>query len=89
MPDCLVVIPSLNQAALLKRALYREGVFVEMMRTPGCLSATGCSFALRCKEQEIDLIARHCRQLSIVLGGAFAEDVGYGTVGYRRIEKQP
>jgi len=41
----LVVFASLNQVALLKRALYREGVYAEMVRTPRCYLFSGCSFA--------------------------------------------
>ena len=47
----LVVFASLNQVALLKRALNREGVYVDMLRTPRCLlplvAALPCGANLR------------------------------------------
>lgn len=69
----LAVFASLNQVALLKRALYREGVYVEMVRTPRCYSSTGCSFALRCQTAELPLLDRICRQWKIEPGGIFEE----------------
>jgi hypothetical protein len=69
----LAVFQSLNQVALLKRALYREGVYVEMVRTPRCYSSTGCSFALRCQPGELPLLDKICRQWKIEPGGIFEE----------------
>jgi hypothetical protein len=69
----LAVFASLNQVALLKRALYREGVYVEMVRTPHCFSSTGCSFALRCQHSELSLLDRICHQCKIEPGGIFEE----------------
>jgi len=69
----LVVFASLNQVALLKRALYHEGVFVEMVRTPHCYSFSGCSFALRCQLDELSLLIEVCRNWKIEPGGVFAE----------------
>ena len=83
MPDCLVVFASLNHVALLKRALYRNGVFVEMQRTPHCLSATGCGFALRCSAPELSAIEEQCRCLAIAPGGAFEEHLNDGRIEYR------
>jgi hypothetical protein len=68
-----VVFASLNQVALLKRSLYRMGVFVEMQRTPLCLSVTGCGFALRCERPELALLQRKCKELMIEPGGSFEE----------------
>jgi hypothetical protein len=73
MATCLVVFASLNQVALLKRSLYRMGVFVEMQRTPHCLSTTGCSFALRCERHELPLLQMKCKEMSIEPGGIFEE----------------
>lgn len=69
----LVVFASLNQVALLKRALYREGVFVEMVRTPHCFSFSGCSFALRCQLGELPMLDEICRKWKIEPGGVFEE----------------
>lgn len=69
----LVVFASLNQVALLKRALYRDGVFVEMVRTPHCYSFSGCSFALRCQADELPMLEEICRKWKIEPGGVFAE----------------
>ena len=69
----LVVFASLNQVALLKRALYRDGVYVEMVRTPHCYSFSGCSFALRCQLDELSLLEELCRRWKIEPGGVFAE----------------
>jgi hypothetical protein len=73
MAGYLAVFASLNQVAFLKRALYREGIYVEMMRTPQSLSATGCSFAVRCHHAEIPSIKEACRKWNIELGGIFEE----------------
>jgi len=69
----LAVFASLNQVALVKRALHREGVRAEMLRTPRCLAHTGCSFALRCEDSEIALLEEICRKWRIELGGVFAD----------------
>ncbi|MDR3764475.1 MAG: DUF3343 domain-containing protein [Acidobacteriota bacterium] len=69
----LVVFASLNQAALVKRGLTREGIEVEMQRTPQSLSFTGCSFALRCRQEDVPRVAARCEELSIRPGGVFAE----------------
>jgi hypothetical protein len=69
----LAVFASLNQVALVKRALQREGIYVEMLRTPRCLSHTGCSFALRCREEELAQLEKICSQWKIVPGGIFAD----------------
>ncbi len=69
----LAVFASLNQVALLKRALYREGVHVEMVRTPRCYAFSGCSFALRCQLEELPLLEEMCRKWKIEPGGIFTE----------------
>jgi hypothetical protein len=69
----LVVFASLNQVALLKRALYREGVYAEMVRTPRCYLFSGCSFALRCQFDELPMLEEMCRKWTIEPGGIFAE----------------
>jgi len=73
MARMLAVFASLNQVALVKRALHREGVCVEMLRTPRCLSHTGCSFALRCGEEEIGLLKQICAKWEIEAGGIFTD----------------
>jgi hypothetical protein len=79
---CLVVFASLNQVALLKRALYREGVYVEMLRTPRGLSSTGCSFAVRCQPADMALLFETCRKWKIEPGGIFEETGEMATAGY-------
>ena len=71
MTHRLVVFASLNQVALVKRALHREGVYAEMLRTPRCLMHTGCSFALRCRTGELPLLEEICSNYKIVPGGFF------------------
>ena len=73
MAHMLAVFASLNQVALVKRALNTQGVCVEMLRTPRCLSHTGCSFALRCREEEIALLKQICAKWKIEPGGIFAD----------------
>lgn len=69
----LAVFASLNQVALLKRALYREGKYVEMVRTPHCFSSTGCSFALRFDLPDMPLLLEMCEKWKIKPGGIFEE----------------
>jgi len=86
MPDpgtALAVFPSLNQVALVKRALHREGVYVEMLRTPKCLSSTGCSFALRCTLNELDAVRDACTRAGMAWGGAFEERKTESGIEYR------
>ncbi len=73
MASRLVVLASLNQVALLKRDLYRSGVYVEMLRTPLNLSFTGCSFAVRCQAPDLPLLLQSCEKWSIKPGGIFEE----------------
>ena len=69
----LVVFASLNQAALLRRALHRNGVSLELQRTPQSLAATGCSYALRCTDEVVPQLLDMAQTLSIRHGGVFAE----------------
>jgi hypothetical protein len=69
----LVVFASLNQVALLKRALYREGVYAEMVRTARSYSFSGCSFALRCQLDELPMLEEMCRKWKIEPGGIFVD----------------
>jgi len=73
MASRLVVFTSLNQVVLLKRDLYRNGVYVEMLRTPLSLSSTGCSFAVRCQLENLALLLQCCEKWSIQPGGVFEE----------------
>jgi hypothetical protein len=77
---CLAVFASLNQVALVTRALRREEVYVEMLRTPRCLSHTGCSFALGCRIEDLALLEQVCRKCKIEPGGVF-EDVEESSIG--------
>jgi len=86
--SALAVFPSLNQVALVKRALYREGVCVEMLRTPKCLSSTGCSFALRCTLRELDAVHNACVRAGMAWGGAFEECKTERGVEYRPCDVQ-
>jgi hypothetical protein len=92
MARILVIFASLNQVALLKRSLYRMGVYVEMQRTPHCLSATGCGFALRCEPSELTLLRMKCKELRIEPGGFFeetgqAEERHYRSLGSLEIDR--
>lgn len=71
----LAVFASLNQVALLKRALHREGIYAEMLRTPRCLAHTGCSYALRCNIEELAMLEELCDKWKIDLGGVFEDTV--------------
>lgn len=84
MANCLVVFASLNQVALVKRDLYRSGVYVEMLRTPLSLSFTGCSFAVRCQPADIPLLLQSCEERSIKPGGVF-EDTEEAAKTQRRV----
>jgi hypothetical protein len=79
----LVVFASLNQVALLKRALNREGVYVDMLRTPRCLSSTGCSFAVRCQPADMAPLLQACRKWKIEPGGVFEETGEAASEQYR------
>jgi hypothetical protein len=81
--SCLVVFSSLNQVALLKRHLYGEGVYLEMLRAPQCLSATGCSFALRCRLDDLPRLRQACTHWKIAPGGYFEEDSSLEETTYR------
>lgn len=85
MPNIVVVFASLNQVALLRRALNRQGVFVDLLRTPHCLSATGCSFALRCAQSELPAIEEQCLRLTISYGGIFEEVATTNGVEYQAL----
>ena len=87
MSQYIAVFASLNQTALLKRALYREGIFVDMQRTPHCLASTGCGFALRSNQAELSAIEEQCRKLAITHGGIFEVDEASGAYSLR-IESQ-
>ena len=73
---CLVVYASLNQVHRLKRHLYRDGVYVDMVRAPQCLGVRGCSFALRCDAALVPAIRRASGELAIEVRGVFAESPG-------------
>ena len=83
MSQYIVVFASLNQTALLKRALYRQGIFSDMLRTPHCLASTGCSFALRCGAAELSALEEQCRILAISHGGVFEVEAESGTYSLR------
>jgi len=63
----------LSQVALLKRHLYGEGIHLEMLRSPQSLSATGCSFALRCRQEDLLPLQEACARWKITPGGCFLE----------------
>lgn len=87
MPDVFVVFTSLNQVALLKRALYRRGIFAAMQRTPRCLVQTGCSYALRCDASALAALESECGRFGIVPGGAYQED-GAAECGFCKHQEQ-
>jgi len=76
----LAVFASLNQVALVTRALHCEEVYVEMLRTPRCFSHSGCSFALRCRIEELAILEQVCRKCRIEPGGVF-EDAEESSIG--------
>lgn len=69
----LVVFMSLNQVNAVKRGLQRRSIFVEMIRTPQSLAATGCSFALRCGESQLPLVREAAHEAHVLIGGEFPE----------------
>lgn len=81
----LAVFSSLNQVALIRRKLYRDGIYVEMTRSPQCLSFTGCSFALRCSPEQLIMVSQACSTAKIPLGGIFVETVVDGRPQYRPV----
>lgn len=87
MASWLVVFASLNQVALLKRALYREGIYVEMLRTPRGLSSTGCSFAVRCQPAEVAPLLETCRRFKVEQGGIFEETGEAASMQYRSLDE--
>ena len=74
MAELLVTFASLNQVALLKRALLGRGIFLQMERTPTCLAKKGCGFALRAQPEHINAIAEECARLKIANAGIFELD---------------
>ena len=91
MAESLVTFESLNQVALLKRALLGRGVFLQMERTPTCLAKKGCGFALRAQPEHITAIAEECARLKIANAGIFELDANGGwsacSVGERAPEQ--
>jgi len=89
MERFLAVFSSLNQVTLIKRRLYREAVYVEMMRTPQCLASTGCAFALRCDAGQLELVRRTSESLGIPVDGVFQETNTGGKLTYLREGNEP
>jgi hypothetical protein len=78
MAESLVTFESLNQVALLKRALLTRGIFLQMERTPTCLAKKGCGFALRAQPEHLSAINEECARLKIAAGGVFELDASGG-----------
>lgn len=78
MAESLVTFESLNQAALLKRALIGRGIFLPMERTPTCLAKKGCGFALRAQPEQLAAIAEECVRLKIANAGVYELDATGG-----------
>ena len=74
MADALVTFASLNQVALLKRALLARGLYLEMQRTPTCLSNKSCGFALRAQPEHLPTIAEECARLKIESNGVYTQE---------------
>lgn len=69
---CLfAVFPTLNQAALVRRHLLNEGVYLEMCRTPECLLHTGCSFALKGDKERMQTLGSICERIALPFRGIF------------------
>lgn len=69
--ECLVAFASLNQVALLKRALQQREICVEMLRTPRHLTTEGCGFSIRCRMDELPQVLDVCRTSNLKPGGVF------------------
>ncbi len=82
MEMVLAIFPSLNQVSLIRRNLHREGVYVEMTRSPQCLASTGCSFALRCEAGHLSAVVRASEDAGIAIPGVFSETIVNGTRTY-------
>ncbi len=72
-PGYLVAFASLNQVALLKRALQRQRIFVAMQRTPRRLAEKGCGFAIRCGADDLPVVLDVCRESRLEPAGVFSE----------------
>lgn len=70
---CLLAYVSLSQVHRVKRHLYRDGVFVDMVRTPRSLGLRGCGFALRCDAALVPAIRHASEELAIEIRGEFVE----------------
>lgn len=67
--ECLIAFTSLNQVALLKRALQRVDICVPMQRSPRALAEKGCGFAICCRLADLGAVLDVCRERNIEPGG--------------------
>jgi hypothetical protein len=81
MKDCLLVYAALSQVKRIKKVLEANGDYFDIVRSPHCLSAGGCSFSIRCAVEDIPRIAAITRDQGIALKGAYRERGPQGRLG--------
>ena len=64
---------SLSHAHLVRRRLSGRVQPLELTRTPQCYSTKGCSFALRCKEADVELLRAEAERAGLPWRGDFAD----------------
>ena len=83
----LAVFSSVNVVNRMKSQLNRGGEYFGMLRAPHCISAGGCSFALRFEESKLTLVKQAAQELDIVINGVYKEeDQANGSRVYINIE---
>jgi hypothetical protein len=86
MNNCLVVYASMSQVKRVKSALEKDGGYVDITRTPHCVSTGGCSTAIRCKQGQLVRVVLASAALQIPVQGAYAEESAFDGPVYRAVE---
>ena len=71
MTEKIIVFASIHHVNAVKRRLQRDGIFVEMVRTPQSLAHTGCGFALCCGPPALDAVLSAAVAAGVTHGGVF------------------
>ena len=70
----LAVFLSVHLVNRMKSRLNQGGEYVGMLRAPHCISAGGCSFALRFEESKLQVVKEAAQELGIDINGVYKEE---------------
>ncbi len=70
----LIVLSSLTSAQRLKRILLSKKIPSEIIQTPKVISSGGCSYSLKIKSEDTDLILPLVKEAGINIKGIFEEE---------------